>query len=191
MMFLGKKVDTKLYLNLNGKIIPEDELVKLLGVTIDSNLNFNSCIKEICGKVNQKTSAFSRLRHYISEKKAKLLLNTVVMPNFQYCFLIWLFCSKAANDLIHRTTKRAMRITYNSDNEETLEALLQRGETLTVHRKNLQKVMVEIYKTINHKTYFTKFPSNCPHDIATLHYLYQCKTHLRLDGNYAVFFAVL
>ena len=134
---------------MNGTIIPEDELVKLLGVTIDSNHNFNSYIKEICGKVNQKTSAFSRLRDYISEKKAKLLLNTVVTSNFQYCSLIWLFCSKAANDLISRTTKCATRITYNSYNEEMLYALLQRDGTLTIHKENLQKLMMEIYKTIN------------------------------------------
>ena len=150
MMFLGKKTDTKLHLNVNGKIIPEDELVKLLGVTIDSNLTFNAHIKGICGKVNQKASALSRLRDYISEKKAKLFQNTVVMSNFQYCSLIWLFCSKAANDLINRTTKRALRITYNSNNEEALDALLQRDGTLTIHKKNLQKLMVEIYKTINH-----------------------------------------
>ena len=82
-------------------------------------------------------------------KKAKLLLNTVVMSNFQYYSLIWLFCSKAANDLINKTTKRAMRIIYNSDNEETLDALLQRDGTLTIYKKNLQKLMAEIYKTIN------------------------------------------
>ena len=43
-----------------------------------------------------------------------------------------------------------MRIIYNNDNEETLDALLQRDGTLTIHKKNLQKLMVEIYKTINH-----------------------------------------
>ena len=52
-----KKIDTKLHLYVNGKIIPEDEKVKLLGVTIDSNLNFNAHTKKICDKVSQKTSA--------------------------------------------------------------------------------------------------------------------------------------
>ena len=63
--------------------------MKLLGVAIDNNLNFNSHIKGICYKVDQKTSTLSRLRGYVSEKKAKLLLNTVVMSNFQYCPLIY------------------------------------------------------------------------------------------------------
>ena len=150
IMFLGKKVDTKFHLNVNGKIVLEDEQVRLMGVTIDNNLNFNSHIKENCGKVHQKTSALSRLRGYISDKEAKLLLNTVVTSNLQYCSLIWLFCSKAADNLIHRTTKRAMRITYNSDSEETLDALLQRDGALKIHKRNLQKLMVEVYKKLNH-----------------------------------------
>ena len=59
--------------------------------------------------------------------------------NFQYCPLIWLFCSKAADYLINGTTKRAMRIIYNNDNEEALDALLQRDRTLAIHKNNLQK----------------------------------------------------
>ena len=120
---------------MNGKIVLEDEQVRLLGVTIDNTLNLNSHIEENCGKVYQRTSALSRLRGYISEKKAKLLLNTVVTSNLQYCSLIWLFCSKAADNLINRTTKRALRITYTSDSEERLDALLQRDGTLTIHKK--------------------------------------------------------
>ena len=76
--------------------------MKLLGVTIDNDLHFNSHIKEIYGRVNQKTNALSRLRGYITEKKAKLLLNTVVISNFQHCPLISLYFSKAADNLINR-----------------------------------------------------------------------------------------
>ena len=70
--------------------------------------------------------------------------------NFQYCPLIWLFCSKAADNLRNRTTKRVMRIIYNNYNEEALDTLLQRDGTLTIYKKNLQKLMVEIYKVANH-----------------------------------------
>ena len=85
---------------------------------------------------HQKTNTLSRLRCYTSEKKAKLLLYTVETSCFQYCPLIWLFCSKAADSLVSRTTKRAMRIIYNSDTEEALDALLQRDGTLAIHKKN-------------------------------------------------------
>ena len=43
-----------------------------------------------------------------------------------------------------------MRIIYNADNKKALDTLLQRDGTLTIHKKNLQKLMVAVYKTINH-----------------------------------------
>ena len=84
--------------------------MKRFGVTIDSNLNFDSNIKEIYGKVNQKTSAFARLRDYIREEKTKLLVNTVVMSKFQYFPLIWLLCSRTVDNVINRMTKPAMGV---------------------------------------------------------------------------------
>ena len=42
MMFHGKKVNAELHLNVDRRIIPEDEQVKLLCVAIDNNLSFNS-----------------------------------------------------------------------------------------------------------------------------------------------------
>ena len=39
-----------------------------------------------------------------------------------------------------------MRIIYNNDNKEAL----QKGGTLAIHKRNLQKLMMGIYKTINH-----------------------------------------
>ena len=53
---------------MNEKIISENMQMKLLGVTIDGNLNFNSHIKEICRKIDHKTSALFRLPEHIKEK---------------------------------------------------------------------------------------------------------------------------
>ena len=149
IMFLGLKGAKKLCLNMNGQLIPSSEHVKLLGVNIDNSLKFETHVKEICKKVNQKLYAFGRLRPFLGEQKSKLLLNSVVMSNFSYCPLIWLFCSKAANNEINRTHKRALRTLYR-DYESTFEELLDRGDTKTTHKKNLQNLMVEIYKSMNH-----------------------------------------
>ena len=58
------------------------------------------------------------------------------MSNIQYCPLVWLLISKAAANLSNRTNKRAMRIIYNSDSEEALDALWQRDGTLMIHKKS-------------------------------------------------------
>ena len=81
--------------------------------------------------------------------KSKILLNSVVMSNFSYCPLIWLFCSKVAKNEINRTHKLALRTLYK-DYASTFEELLDRGDAKTTHKKNLQNLMVEIYKSMNH-----------------------------------------
>ena len=98
-MFLGLKGANKLCLIMKDQLIPSSQhVIKLLGVNIENSLKFETHVKEICKKVNQKVCAFGRLRPYLAEQKSKLLLNSVVMSNFSYCPLIWLFCSKVANN---------------------------------------------------------------------------------------------
>ena len=108
-MFSGQEDMSKLSLNINGLLIPSGKQVKLLGVNSDNSLKFDGHIKELCRKVNQKVHAFGRLRPFLGKQKAKLLFNSVIMYNFSYCPLIWLFCSKGANNEINRTHKRGTK----------------------------------------------------------------------------------
>ena len=61
IMFLGLKRKNKLCLNIKGQLIPSSEHVKLLGVTIDNTLKFDTHVLGVCKKVNQKLHAFDRL----------------------------------------------------------------------------------------------------------------------------------
>ena len=126
MMFLGHKHANKLCLNVNGQFILQNEEVKLLGVKIDRKLTFETHVKEICTKVNQKVSTFRRVRPYLGIQKSQVLFNSVVISNFTYCPLIWVFCSKAASNKINKTHKRALRVLYD-EYESTFEQLLEKS----------------------------------------------------------------
>ena len=71
------------------------------------------------------------------------------MSNFSYRPLIWLFCTKGANNEINRTHKRALRVLYG-DYKSTFEEFLDWDKPKTIHKNNPQTIMVEVYKTINH-----------------------------------------
>ena len=53
------------------------------------------------------------------------------------------------NSLPDRTHTRASRILHN-DYDSSLNTLLKKNDTVTIHTKNLQKLMLEIYKSMNH-----------------------------------------
>ena len=87
-------------MEINGDVVTNSREVKLLGVTLDSQLNFKSHATALCVKANRKVSAFARVAKYIDIQKAKLLYQSFIASTFKYCPLIWMFCGKAANDNI-------------------------------------------------------------------------------------------
>ena len=82
-----------------------------------------------------------------NEKQFRLLYNSFIMSQFNYCPLIWMFCGKVANNDLNRTHKRALRILLN-DYTSTFNELLHRVNECTIHQKNLQKLMLEVYNSL-------------------------------------------
>ena len=93
LMLLGLKRKQELRLNSQGSKIVAKEHVIPLGIEIDNKLKFDKHVQTLYQKVNKKTSAFSRLNMYISREQALSICNGEILPNFNYCPLICLFCN--------------------------------------------------------------------------------------------------
>ena len=148
VMFLGIKQKPRLCININGNYLPASDKVKLLGVTIDCKLNFNSHVENLCKRSNQKINALLRIRKYLSPEKTRLLCNAYIISQFKYCPLIWTFCSKKANIRTKKVQKRMLRLVLG-DFTASLEELLEISESTTIHIQNLQSLMTEVYKCLN------------------------------------------
>ena len=94
VMFLWMREQPKLTLEINDITIPLTDRVKLLGVTIDSQLKFDDHINALCQTGNRKVSAFSRVANFLNYDKGKILYNTCVISSFNYCPLIWMYHGK-------------------------------------------------------------------------------------------------
>ena len=101
----------KIILN-NNEIVSSNE-EKLLGILLDSKLNFDSHITSLCKKAGQKLSALARINHYLTQDQKLLLLNSVVKSQFSYCPLIWMFTSRYLNNALNSIHERALRLIYN------------------------------------------------------------------------------
>ena len=145
LLGLDDKVNNKLCLDMNGKTVRASNQVLLLGVTIDDKLTFIRHIEDLCKRANQKINAIQRIVHKIDEEKAKLLYNAYFQSNFEYCPLIWAFCYKRSNNLIKQTQKRALQI-LNKNKKLSYNELLLKYSFVSIHVRNLQLMMTEIYK---------------------------------------------
>ena len=70
------------------------------------------------------------------------------MSNFNYCSLIWMYLGKTSNDQVDRVQKRALRILHNDFNTQ-FEVLLEITDERKVHTKNLQKLMLQIFRCLS------------------------------------------
>ena len=131
----------------NSEVVNSSE-EKLLGVQIHNKLFFENHVSKLCQKASNKLYAFARISPYMDQSKLRTLMRAFITSQFQYCPLIWMFHSRQLNKKINKIQKRALRITYE-DAESTYSELLEKDCAVTVHTKNLQLLMTEMYKTKN------------------------------------------
>ena len=73
---------------LNNNKITSCNDEKLLGIFLDSKINFASYIGSLCRKAGQNIYTLARLKNYPTSDQRNLLLNSVIKSQFAYCPLI-------------------------------------------------------------------------------------------------------
>ena len=132
-------------------IIKNSDHEKLLGVTVDANLNFNCHLENILKKASKKVYVLARIPPYMSITKRKLLMNSLFTSQFNYCPLTWMCHSRTMNIKINRLHERCLRIVY-SDKTSSFEKLLEKGGSVTIRTRNLQTLgtlMFKVYENLS------------------------------------------
>ena len=81
----------------NPDKLPENS-AKLLGVEIDSLLNFNKHISLICKKASSQMNALTRIGNNLTLKSSKAIFHAFIMSDFNFCPRISDFCGKQYSD---------------------------------------------------------------------------------------------
>ena len=111
-------------------------------------MNFHTHIKNICRKVGQKLSALLRISPYLDQGKKVLLYKSMIKSQLYYCPLVWMFCSRQSNNLVIKVHERGLRLTYRDEAKDFQQILREQNE-ITIHQRNLQVLMTEVYKIVN------------------------------------------
>ena len=65
-----------------------ENLVTPLGITIKNRLSFGDHISKLCNKASMQLNAILRLKKYMSQKDFKVVRNSFIYSNFNYCPLL-------------------------------------------------------------------------------------------------------
>ena len=96
-------------------------------------------------KSNQKLHALARISKYVSRDKMKLIMETFIKSQFNYCPLLWMFHSRHLNKRINKLHERALRLVYKDDTLD-FQQLLDLHDDITIHQRNLKRLAIEMYK---------------------------------------------
>lgn len=137
-----------LCLNVNGFTLQSEEIVKLLGIHIDNQLNFNYHVSVICKRAANQIKVLARMCNVFSVKSKMTIFNAFILANFLYCPLIWHYCGATSTRKVERLQERALRYIYMDFNSD-YKTLLSDSKKSTLYINRLRTLAVEMYKILN------------------------------------------
>jgi hypothetical protein len=152
---VGRKThDKNVMFNLNGINISCEGEVKLLGISIDFTLNFNTHISNICKKATRKLNVLKRIGKHLNPLGKLAIYYSFIMLNFSYSPLTWHFCGEQNTKKIEKIQQRALRFVYD-DFQNSYEFLLEKSKLPSLKTCRMRTIALETFKMINKKNNFS------------------------------------
>ena len=149
-MILGSTAnfDDDVQFQIDDVSIKPSKSVKLLGVEVDNKLNFNEHISNICRKSALQINALRRICKHINIKTRITLFNAFILSNFNYCSLVWHYCSTQNTAKIEKLQGRALRVIFG-DYDSNYMDLLSRVNKDLLFVTRLKRLALLVFKCIN------------------------------------------
>ena len=130
----------KVTLELSGKMVHGSNSLKILGVTIASDLSFQEHIENISSKMRSKTWALSKLRKKgLTEEKLLRAYKCLIRPSVEYAAVAWhsmITAGQAA--LLERQQTQALRNIFGPS--ISAAKMRKRAEIETLYKRREQLV---------------------------------------------------
>ena len=101
----------KVSMNIDDIKIENTSSEKLLGIIIDSKLNFKQHLEGIIKNFSRKMNVLSRITPYVTLVKPNLLMISFFTSQLNYCSLVWI----CYNRIINNKISRLHEIAYNDN----------------------------------------------------------------------------
>ena len=158
-MAVGRKTyDKNPSIHIQNFDLTCESTVKLLGIDIDYQLNFDAHISTICRKASQQLNILKRLGSYLNRLNKLTIFHTFILSNFNFCPLAWHFCTNKNSKKLEKVQERALRFVYE-DYNSSYEELLQKAKVPSLQIRRMRTMALETYKIIN------KLAPVCLHDL--------------------------
>jgi hypothetical protein len=109
----------ELYWTINSEQLQHSACEKLLGIKIDSNLNWKNQIDQVCSKISSKIY-LSKIKKYLNLESMQLFYLGYILPLIDYCCVVWGNCSNEGLNRILKLQKKNSKINIRSRSHSTI-----------------------------------------------------------------------
>ena len=145
LLITGKRLEQKisnkaLKIAYNGSEIEQVTSQKLLGVLLDSHLNFNEHIDDLWRKVAQAIAVLKKIKRNLPLAERKLFFNALIKPILLYGSCAWTTATEENVKRVFKLQKRAARVILDANTRDRSKDLFRRLDWLPFKDEvNLQK----------------------------------------------------
>ena len=100
----------KLTLYIGNKLVQQVNNHKMLGIYLDSELNWQAHINNLTKRLSKNVFLLSKLKKYVDTKCLKLFFDAHVMSHINYSSTVWDGCCKDTLNKVNRIHRRAIKI---------------------------------------------------------------------------------
>ena len=135
--------------SLNNQQIKHSSWEKLLGVSIDKNLTFQTHIDNILKKCNSQLYLLTRIKCFLNLDSRKMFYNAYILPHIDYCCTVWGSNTIKYLDKILKFQKRAARLILDKSLDTPSADLFKQLRWMTIYERIDYKKSVFMFKSIN------------------------------------------
>ncbi len=148
MKSISSKTPLPDHIEIENTKVERSSNVNLLGITVDDKLKFDIHINSLCKKAARQINVLTRFKGIFHMREKEQIHNTFILANFNYCPIVWHFCSKTSTRKIEKVQERALRFLHN-DKISPYQLLLEKSSMTTLHIKRIKAIACEVFKSLN------------------------------------------
>jgi len=151
--FNKNAVTDDLEIRINEIPITKVDQFKLLGIYIDSKLNFKFHIEQIITKINMNLAIIYKIKYFLNKNTLKILYYSMFYPHLYYCNLIWGHANKSTSNELYVTQKKVVKTLFSLNYFDTASNIniFNINKILSIFEINLFKSSLFIFNIVNNR----------------------------------------
>ena len=115
--------------------VSSEQKVKLLGINLESRMNFDYHVNTLLNEANKKYHALARVCNYMNTNKRRVLMKAFITSQFSYSPLVWMFHSRTMNNRINTLHEKALRPVYTNKPNLSFDDLLKEDKSVNTTKE--------------------------------------------------------